>query len=71
MTHNNEIPSDTEVCQALKKLGSATARALVDALEDAGHDVRDSERAVQRCLDRGKIAIGAGLKLTYRELVDA
>ncbi len=59
-----EIPSDGEVCATLTRIGSSTARELVDALVNAGHNARDSQWAIQRCLDRGKITIGAGLKLT-------
>jgi|GEM_PF-6479200 len=63
MTHAHEIPSDAEVCSVLQRLGDSTARALVNALVDTGHSPRDSQRAIQRCLDRGKITLGQGLRL--------
>ena len=64
MTRNSEIPSDAEVRAALQRYGSLTASGLVKVLEDAGHSRRDSQRAVQRCLDRGKIVLGSGLRLS-------
>lgn len=67
MAHDREIPSDAEVCMVLQRLGATTARALVEALVNDGHSSRDSQRAVQRCLDRGKVRLGQGLRL---ELAD-
>lgn len=64
MTRSNEIPSDAEVRATLQRLGMSTASNLVAALESAGHSRRDAQRAVQRCLDRGKITLGAGLRLS-------
>lgn len=59
----HEIPSDSEVCAVLGKMSAPTARDLVAALIDSGYDSRDSQRAIQRCLDRGKIQLGSGLRL--------
>jgi hypothetical protein len=70
MTHKNEIPSDGEVCAVLQRLGTVSARALVEELS-RNHSSRDSQRAVQRCLDRGKIQLGAGLRLSVRTSSDA
>lgn len=74
MAHDREIPSDEEVCATLARMEPTTARALVEELGKANHSSRDSQRAVQRCLDRGKIQLGAGLRLELargRELVAA
>lgn len=59
----HEIPSDNIVCETLEKLAPATARVLLKALIDQSYSTRDSERAIQRCLDRGKIVLGSGLRL--------
>lgn len=59
----HEIPSDGVVCATLGKMDKPTARALVEALIEAGYNSRDSQRAIQRCLDRGKIELGSGLRL--------
>lgn len=59
----HEIPSDGTVCQVLDGLKDPTARRLLDALVTKGYDNRDSQRVIQRCLDRGKISLGAGLRL--------
>jgi hypothetical protein len=59
----HEIPADSVVCATLGKMDRPTARALVEALIAAGYNSRDSQRAIQRCLDRGKIQLGAGLRL--------
>lgn len=67
MTHMHEIPRDEEVVQVLQNLGTASARALVDALVGRDHGVRDAQRAIQRCLDRGKIRMGRGMLLSVDE----
>jgi hypothetical protein len=67
MSHYNEVPSDAEVITVLQRLGTATARDLALALEskdNGGHERRNAQRAVQRCLDRGKIVAGSGLRLS-------
>lgn len=70
-----EIPSDETVCEVLAALGNASALQLVNALVDKAYDKRDTQRAIQRCLDRGKIVLGAGLRLSLpvssKELVAA
>lgn len=67
MAHMHEIPSDDEVLSVLHELGTASARALVDELVDRAHDTRDAQRAIQRCLDRGKIQLGRGMLLSVKE----
>lgn len=66
----HEIPSDATVCAVLHKMGTPTARALVEALIEAGYNSRDSQRAIQRCLDRGKIQLGSGLRLQLSAVHD-
>ncbi len=66
MTRYNEIPTDTEVCRVIEAVGSISATALVaklEAPENGGHSRRDAQRAVQRCLDRGKIVLGSGMRI--------
>lgn len=53
-----EIPSDDQVVAALAKLGDgATARALCRALINAGHPVQQSQIAIQRAAERGRIRV--------------
>lgn len=59
-----EIPSDNEVVAALEKLkGLATAEALCEQLVNDGHVRRDSQLAIQRTAERGRIVIGNDLML--------
>ena len=67
MTQDHEIPSDAEVREMLESHGPMSARDLVEALEQAGHDLADSRRAVHRCLNRGSIALDASMNLKVRE----
>ena len=60
----NATPDD-EVVEALKNLGgSATALALCNALVSKGHPRPDSQLAIQRSAERGKIAVGADWQLS-------
>ena len=53
-----EIPSDAEVVAALADLGgSATAIDLLEKLVSAKHPRRDSQLAIQRAAERGRILI--------------
>lgn len=53
-----EIPSDEQVVAALVALGDgATARALCKALIDLNHPVRESQIAIQRAAERGRILV--------------
>ena len=53
-----EIPSDNQVVAALNALGgTATARALCEKLVDEGHPRRDSQLAIQRTVERGRITV--------------
>lgn len=60
-----EIPSDEAVVAALVALGpSVSARALCEALVEAGHPRDRSQLAIQRAAERGKIAINKDLSLS-------
>lgn len=53
-----EIPSDDQVVEALELLGNGvTARALCVALINAGHPLRQSQVAIQRAAERGRITV--------------
>lgn len=53
-----EIPSDDQVVAALTALGSrVTARVLCAALIAEGHPVRQSQIAIQRAAERGRILV--------------
>jgi len=77
MSHviSHEIPSDDEVCSVLQAMGGGTTRTLLNELVKChGHDSRDSQRAIMRCIDRGRIVMGEFFHLEVareRELVDA
>ncbi len=52
----NEIPTDGQVVAALAELGdSQTAAALCRRLVAKGHPLGDSQLAIQRTIERGKI----------------
>ena len=53
-----EIPSDDQVVAALQVLGNGiTARVLCKALIDDGHPVQQSQIAIQRAAERGRILV--------------
>ena len=53
-----EIPSDEQVVAVLAQLGErVTARALCMELINAGHPVRQSQVAIQRAAERGRILV--------------
>lgn len=53
-----EIPSDDQVVAILAGLGlRVTARDLCRALIDAGHPSRQSQVAIQRAAERGRILV--------------
>ena len=68
-----EVPSDDEVVQVLSELGLAvTAMQLCGALVNAGHQVRQSQLAIQRAATRGRIRINDDWTLTaVRESIAA
>lgn len=69
-----EIPNDDQVVSALAKLngGRATALELCQALVAEGHPVLQSQLAIQRAADRGRIEINRDWSLTIaRESVAA
>ncbi|WP_151885137.1 hypothetical protein [Qipengyuania flava] len=69
---NIEIPSDDEVLALLVEMGDRiTARGLCDRLVDAGHPRGQSQIAIQRAAERGKILINDDLSLSPRELAAA
>ncbi len=58
MASNVEIPSDDEVVAALTQLGQGiAARVLCAALIADGHPVRQSQIAIQRAAERGRIRV--------------
>lgn len=53
-----EIPSDDEVVATLQELGDrVTARDLCLKLVAVGHPVRQSQLAIQRTAERGRIQV--------------
>lgn len=53
-----EIPSDDQVVATLAGMGDgATARALCTELVRAGHPVQQSQIAIQRAAERGRIHV--------------
>jgi len=53
-----EIPSDDEVVAVLRRLGDhVTARDLCIALINDGHPVQQSQLAIQRAAERGRIEV--------------
>lgn len=53
-----EIPSDDEVVEVLGELKSpVTARALCLALVERNHPLRESQIAIQRAAERGRIFV--------------
>ena len=60
-----EIPSDDTVVAILHRLGArVTARALCSALVNEGHPVRQSQVAIQRAAERGRIHVNADWTLS-------
>lgn len=61
----DEIPSDDVVVQALVDLGGrATAAELCNQLVRTNHSRRDSQLAIQRASERGRVSVGADWKLS-------
>ncbi|WP_162783772.1 hypothetical protein [Devosia naphthalenivorans] len=61
----SEVPSDDEVVGVLRKMGvGISARALCDALVQAGHPRPDSQLAIQRATERGRIVVAKDWTLT-------
>ena len=60
-----EIPSDDEVLALLIVIGNrVSARELCEKLVDAGHPRGQSQIAIQRAAERGKITINEDLSLS-------
>lgn len=60
-----EIPSDDEVVEVLAELGSQTpARTLCLALVERQHPLRESQIAIQRAAERGRILVNADWTLS-------
>ncbi|HEX9931742.1 MAG TPA: hypothetical protein VGB08_02755 [Allosphingosinicella sp.] len=67
---NIEIPSDQAVVDALAELGGrATAVRLCHALVVAGHPIRQSQLAIQRAAERGRIEINSDWSLSVAKEV--
>lgn len=63
-----EIPSDDEVVTALAQLGGhATAAALCEELVKANHPRRDSQLAIQRASERGRVVVASDWSLRLPE----
>lgn len=60
-----EIPSDEVVLAMLVEMGErVSARSLCNKLVEAGHPRGQSQIAIQRAAERGKIAINGDLSLS-------
>jgi hypothetical protein len=60
-----EVPSDDAVVTALRELGgTAAAVDLCKALVIAGHSVLQSQLAIQRAADRGRLKINSDWTLS-------
>ena len=58
MTYVREVPSDEQVLEALEQLGGrADALALCQALMSQGHPELQSQLAIQRTAERGKLLV--------------
>ena len=68
-----EVPSDEQVVKVLQALGEhVTARLLCAALIQAGYPVRQSQLAIQRASERGRIHVHSDWTLSVaREAVAA
>lgn len=68
-----EVPNDEQVVEALQRLngGHATAVQLCRALVDAGHPVLQTQLAIQRAADRGRIQINRDLSLSVAREFEA
>jgi hypothetical protein len=68
----SEIPSDAEVVAVLRELGGRqTARKLCDKLVANGHPRRDSQLAIQRASERGRLVVESDWTLSVAEEVVA
>jgi hypothetical protein len=60
-----EVPSDQQVVDMLAKLGGhTTALVLCKALVADGHPVLESQLAIQRAAERGRLVINQDWSLT-------
>lgn len=67
-----EIPSDEQVVAALRALGGhAVARVLCEKLVVDGHPRRDSQLAIQRAVERGRVSLGTDWVLSSVDQVVA
>jgi len=67
-----EIPSDDQVVAALEGLGDGvTARVLCKALIDQGHPVQQSQIAIQRAAERGRILVNDDWTLSIPQEAEA
>lgn len=68
----SEVPSDDEVVAVLIKIGDHTsARVLCDALVAGGHPRPDSQLAIQRAAERGRINVAKDWTLSVANIVVA
>lgn len=58
MSYVNEVPSDDEVIATLREMGGQTdALALCKSLMQKGHPELQSQLAIQRAAERGKLKV--------------
>lgn len=70
MAHHDEPPMDEQVV-ALLADGPLWASRLVELLEEAEFDRKPIQRAIRRCLDRGKIQLADDLRLEAVRILQA
>lgn len=63
----DEVPSDEEVLKIVQERGGSINPAdLLAALIETGHTPANSQRAMQRCLDRAKIKLDLDLRVVQK-----
>lgn len=58
------LTNDTAILLALAEKPGITALEFIDRLDARGHERREAQWVVQRCIDRGFIVVGPGLRLS-------
>ncbi|HEX8468153.1 MAG TPA: hypothetical protein VF620_10155 [Allosphingosinicella sp.] len=62
----DEVPSDEFVVETVQKHGGTISpTTLLKELVDGGHTPANSQRAMQRCLERGKIKFDLNLNVHH------
>lgn len=69
MATRHEVPSDDEVVATLRGLnGHADAMALCRALMDQGHPQLESQLAIQRAAERGRLVVNRDWTLSLEAM---